>query len=90
MCEDYRAGASIDLEHDAADSGQHMHCPLMVLWGDENPVWRRFDMLKVWRQYALAVVGTSIRAGHYLAEEAPDQVLAQLLPFLSASSVEVM
>jgi haloacetate dehalogenase len=84
MCEDYRAGATIDLEHDAADSGQPVLCPLMVLWGDENPVWRRFNMLEVWRQFAPAVVGSTIRAGHYLAEEAPEQVLAHLLPFLSA------
>ncbi len=83
MCEDYRAGATIDLEHDAADSGQPVRCPLMVLWGDENPVWRRFNMLEVWRQFAPTVVGSAIRAGHYLAEEAPDQVLAKLLPFLS-------
>jgi haloacetate dehalogenase len=62
----------------------------MVLWGDENPIWRRFDMLEVWRQFAHAVVGTSIRAGHYLAEEAPDQVLAQLLPFLSDSRLELV
>jgi haloacetate dehalogenase len=45
-------------------------------------------MLHVWQQFAQSVQGTSIRAGHYLAEEAPDQVLAQLLPFLTASGVE--
>jgi haloacetate dehalogenase len=85
MCEDYRAGAGIDLEHDAADAGRRVQCPLMVLWGDQNPVWRRFDMLDVWRRFAAAVAGTSIGAGHYLAEEAPHQVLAELLPFLSAA-----
>jgi haloacetate dehalogenase len=84
MCEDYRAGASIDLEHDAADAGQRVRSPLMILWGDKNPIWRRFEMLEVWRQFAAEVVGTSIGAGHYLAEEAPDQVLAEVLPFLSA------
>jgi haloacetate dehalogenase len=83
MCEDYRAGAGIDLEHDAADSGKRVSCPLMVLWGEQNPIYRRFDMLEVWRRFALNVVGASIRAGHYLAEEAPDEVLAQLLPFLT-------
>jgi haloacetate dehalogenase len=88
MCEDYRAGATIDLEHDAADAARKVSCPLMLLWGDENPIWRRFDMLEVWRQYAVAVVGASVRAGHYLAEEAPDQVLAELLPFLSDSALQ--
>jgi haloacetate dehalogenase len=84
MCEDYRAAATIDLEHDAADSARLVGCPLMIVWGDQNTVWRRFDMIEVWRQYAPAVVGASVRAGHYLAEEAPDQVLAHLLPFLKA------
>jgi haloacetate dehalogenase len=82
MCEDYRAGASIDLEHDAADAGRHVRRPLMVLWGDQNPIWRRFDMLEVWRQYAPGVLGAPIDGGHYLAEEAPDLVLTHLLPFL--------
>ena len=86
MCEDYRAGASIDLEHDAADANRRVGCPVLVLWGDENPIWRRFEVLDVWRRFATSVVGTSIRAGHYLAEEAPEQVLSQLLPFLTASN----
>jgi haloacetate dehalogenase len=86
MCEDYRAGATIDLEHDAADAGRLLRHPLMILWGDENPIWRRFDMLKVWREFAHDVTGSSVRAAHYLAEEAPDQVLAHLMPFLSAST----
>jgi haloacetate dehalogenase len=86
MCEDYRAGATIDLVHDAADSERHVLCPLMILWGDRNPVWKRFDVLEVWRQFAPTAVGCAVRAGHYLAEEAPQQVLAQLLPFLGAAS----
>jgi haloacetate dehalogenase len=84
MCEDYRAGASIDLEHDAIDAGRQVHCPLLVLWGDENPIWQRFDVLEVWQRYATSVVGAAIRSGHYLAEEAPDQLLTRLSPFLSA------
>jgi haloacetate dehalogenase len=58
----------------------------MILWGDRNPVWKRFDVLEVWRQFAPTAVGCAVRAGHYLAEEAPQQVLAQLLPFLGAAS----
>ncbi len=85
MCEDYRAGATIDLEHDSADAARRVLCPLMVLWGDRNPVWKRFDMLDVWRQFAPAAVGGAIHAGHYLAEEAPDELLHKLLPFLSDS-----
>ena len=83
MCEDYRAGATIDLEHDAADSARRILCPLMVLWGERNPIWDRFDMLGVWRQFAATVIGSAVPAGHYLAEEAPEHVLAKVLPFLT-------
>jgi haloacetate dehalogenase len=88
MCEDYRAGASIDLEHDAADASRKILCPLMALWGNQNPVWRRFDMLEVWRKYAESVIGCGLDAGHYLAEEAPAAVLAHLLAFLSGRTTE--
>jgi haloacetate dehalogenase len=82
MCEDYRAGASIDLEHDAADRHRQIACPLMVLWGNRNIIWDRFNMLDVWRKFASDVVVGAIPSGHYLAEEAPDEVLARLMIFL--------
>lgn len=84
MCEDYRAGASIDLAHDAVDAGRRIQSPLLLLWGAHNPVWQRFDMIETWRRFAVDVVGRSIEAGHYLAEEAPDQVLDELVPFMKA------
>jgi hypothetical protein len=62
MCEDYRAGASIDLEHDRGDLDRRIACPLLVLWGAENPIWERFDMLDVWRQRAQTVNGRRSRA----------------------------
>jgi haloacetate dehalogenase len=83
MCEDYRAGATIDLEYDAADAARRVLCPLMVCWGDRNPIWQRFNILDVWQEFASIVVGSAIPAGHYLAEEAPEQLLEQLLPFLT-------
>jgi haloacetate dehalogenase len=72
MCEDYRASASIDLEHDRSDLDRRITCPLLVLWGGENPIWERFDMLDIWRQRADTVTGEALACGHYLAEEAPD------------------
>jgi haloacetate dehalogenase len=72
MCEDYRASASIDLEHDRSDLDRKITCPLLVLWGGENPIWERFDMLDIWRQRADTVTGEALACGHYLAEEAPD------------------
>jgi haloacetate dehalogenase len=86
MCEDYRAGATIDLAHDAADAGRRIGVPLLLLWGARNPVWERFDMIGTWQRFAKNVVGSPIQAGHYLAEEAPERVLDELLPFMRAQS----
>jgi haloacetate dehalogenase len=85
ICEDYRAAATIDLEHDRASraAGRKIQCPLLVLWGAKGKIGRWYDALAIWRQYASAgVSGGPINSGHYLAEEAPDEVLAALEPFL--------
>ena len=81
-CEDYRAAASIDLEHDASDLDRKIECPLLVLWGDKGLVHRKYEVLKVWRERANHVSGTALKCGHYLPEESPEQVLDELLPFL--------
>nr|HQV09106.1 alpha/beta hydrolase [Thauera sp.] len=84
MCEDYRAAASIDLEHDRADFGRRrIACPLLVLWGERGFVSRSYDVLTVWGEYADDVRGAPVPGGHFLPEESPDEVLRQLLPFLS-------
>jgi haloacetate dehalogenase len=85
MCEDYRAGASIDLEHDDTDAGRLVDCPLQILWGARNRVWARFDMVQVWRRFAREVGGRAIDAGHYLVEEAPRETLDEMLPFLTGA-----
>jgi len=85
MCEDYRAAASIDLDHDRAsrESGAKIQCPLLALWGEKGIIGRFYDPLDLWQRYALQpVTGGSVPTGHYLAEEAPEEVLAYLLPFL--------
>lgn len=81
-CEDYRAGASIDLTHDAASREQRIDCPLLVLWGAQGFSHRHYDVLGVWRDYARDARGQSVNCGHFLPEERPDEVLAALLPFL--------
>jgi haloacetate dehalogenase len=85
LCEDYRASASIDLDHDRADiaAGHRLNLPLMVLWGAEGIVGRCFEPLKEWQHVATDVRGRPVPAGHYIAEEAPDMLLAEVLPFLS-------
>ena len=84
-CEDYRAAASIDLEHDAADraAGRRVRCPLLALWGERGVVHRLFDPLAEWRAVADDVRGRPLPCGHYLAEEAPDATLAELEAFLA-------
>ena len=86
MCEDYRAAASIDLEHDRASraAGQRIGCPLLVLWGAKAKIEAWYDALAVWRRYASgAVDGGAVPSGHYLAEEAPQEVLARLRAFFA-------
>jgi haloacetate dehalogenase len=82
MCEDYRAGASIDLQHDEADLDRKLRCPLLVLWGSQGFVGRYYDVLSSWRARAENVSGTAIDdAGHLLVEEQPAAVTEQLLRF---------
>lgn len=72
-CEDYRAGASIDLVHDDEDAaaGNLVRCPLLVVWGERGFVGQKYDVLDVWRQYATDVSGTSLDCGHFVVEEEP-------------------
>jgi haloacetate dehalogenase len=84
ICEDYRAAATIDLEHDAADAGRKVAAPLLALWGAKGTVGRLYDVLATWREKADDVGGGAIACGHALPEEAPDETLAALLPFLAA------
>ena len=82
MCEDYRAGASIDLEHDREDLEKKVACPLLALWGAKAPMGRLYDVLNIWREGATNVSGRSVAAGHNLQEDAPEVVAAELRAFL--------
>jgi haloacetate dehalogenase len=84
LCEDYRAAASIDLEHDRADlaAGKRLAMPLLALWGAQGVVHRCFQPLTEWRLVADDVRGEALPCGHYIAEEAPDILLDKALPFL--------
>jgi haloacetate dehalogenase len=89
ICEDYRAAAAIDLDHDRADrdAGAHLRVPLLALWGRDGVVHRCFRPLDEWRRVAHDVRGGPLPCGHYIAEEAPDALLAEALPFLTAPDV---
>ncbi len=84
-CEDYRASATIDLEHDRASraAGEKVACEMLVLWGERGVVGRLFDPLATWRaQCAARVSGLAMPAGHFIAEELHEETAAQLRAFL--------
>ncbi|MDT7553555.1 MAG: haloacetate dehalogenase, partial [Pseudonocardiales bacterium] len=83
MLEDYRAGASIDLEHDRADLDRKVGMPTFLLWGAHGVVGRRpVDPLTVWAERAADLRGVAINAGHFLVDEQPDATVDLLAAFL--------
>lgn len=85
ICEDYRASAGIDLEHDRQDSRDQrkITCPLRVLWGLEGAVGQCFDPLDEWRKVASDVSGQGVPCGHYIPEEVPEVLLNEIIAFHS-------
>ena len=87
ICEDYRASATIDLDHDRADreAGHKVTQPLQVLWGANGVIEKCFKPLVEWQRVATNVRGSSVPCGHYIPEEAPEALIAAALPFLLGS-----
>ena len=89
MMEDYRAGLGIDRAHDDADraAGRRVECPTLVLWATRDDMEELYgDPLDVWSAWAEDLRGGPIESGHHIAEEAPEALVAELLPFLAAAS----
>ena len=86
VCEDYRASATIDLEHDRADrdAGRRLDVPVRVLWGLHGVVERCFDVMALWRQAAADCSGRALPCGHYIAEELPQELLEEIRSFFDA------
>jgi haloacetate dehalogenase len=80
-CEDYRAGATIDLAHDQADRERRITCPTLVLWSGDG-IGASYDVLAIWREQAPAARGHALDCGHFLAEERPEETTAELASFL--------
>jgi haloacetate dehalogenase len=79
MCEDYRAGATIDRELDEADRGRQIECPVLTLWGTHGALPRFYnDVLAVWSEWAADLRGRGVEASHFLVEDAPEEVAAEL------------
>ncbi|MGH2542825.1 MAG: alpha/beta fold hydrolase, partial [Ardenticatenaceae bacterium] len=85
MCEDYRAGATIDFALDEADRGKRtITCPVLALWSRQSELEEWYDVLAIWREWARDVRGRALNCGHHLAEEAPDETYAELYAFFAA------
>lgn len=84
ICEEYRAAATLDLEHDEADqrAGRRIGCPLLALWSRTGAVAEWYDPLAIWRTWADDVRGHAMDGGHFLPEESPVAVADELLRFL--------
>ena len=86
MCEDYRAGLTVDREHDEHDraAGRRIACPTLVLWSERDDLVELFgDPVPIWQEWADDVSSGSIDSGHHMAEEAPDELAEALGRFLS-------
>lgn len=80
-CEDYRAGATIDLIDDEVDLAKKITCPFLVLWGEQGIIGRKYDVLEIWKRKAIAVKGNAINCGHFLPEEAPEETYSAIREF---------
>ncbi len=84
MCEDYRAGATLDYEYDEADRGKRrITCPVLVLWGRKGYLEKWYDVLQIWHDWADDVRGQAVDSGHYLPEEAPEETYNALYAFFA-------
>lgn len=81
ICEDYRAAATIDLVHDAADADARIKAPLLAIWGGRGTVGALYDVLATWREKAERVEGRAFDCGHTLQEELPNETFAELKEF---------
>jgi haloacetate dehalogenase len=85
-CEDYRAGASVDIADDRADvaAGRKIACPTLILWGARGVVGRLFQPLDTWRDLVDQPTGEAIDCGHFIPEEKPAETLRALAGFFRA------
>jgi haloacetate dehalogenase len=89
ICEEYRAAATLDHEHDVRDreAGRHIGCPLLVLWSGRGPLssWYGDEggPLGLWRQWANDVRGEALDAGHFFPEEIPQRTATELIDFFA-------
>jgi haloacetate dehalogenase len=87
ICEEYRAGASLDIEHDTDDLNnmRQIECPMLVLWAANGPLdnWYKAEggPIAIWKQWANNVTGYAIKGGHFFPEESPHQIAQSFKSF---------
>jgi haloacetate dehalogenase len=84
ICEDYRAGATVDLEHDKADLDRKVQCPLLALWGEQSAMGRLYNVTATWQERASKVKGKALPGNHWIPEQLPAEVFMELVPFLAS------
>jgi len=81
-CEDYRASATIDLEHDKKDRNKKLNIPIQILWGKKGVIGKQFNSIKIWQKYSKKkVFGIGINSGHFIPEQKPKDTIKQLKNF---------
>ncbi len=88
ICEDYRAAASIDLEHDEADRDVRVEAPLLAIWGERSTVGEIYDVTATWEEKGIRVSGGALPCGHAIPEEAPQELAAMIIKFLAEAPSE--
>ena len=88
-CEDYRAAASIDIEHDNADQERKLDMPLLTLWAKRGVIETCFDALSLWRQRAEKVEGEALDTSHYMAEESPEDIAERMSDFFFRNPIHM-
>ena len=83
-CGDYRAGATVDRDHDRENVGQTNPMPCLIVWGSKGIVAEHLDPIKTWQVWFPNAVGQSVEAGHFVVEEQPDAVLELVNAHLDA------
>jgi haloacetate dehalogenase len=91
VCEDYRAGATIDRRLDEADlaAGRRIACPTFLVWATHYIGRRNPDPVQIWKPWCTDIAGASVDSGHFIAEENPKDLLAALLPLLAQFKDEI-
>ena len=85
-CADYAAAAGVDREHDDADRGTSRDLPALLLWGSNGVVGAQTDPLEAWRPWLPRITGRAVPTGHFMVEERPDEVLAEIQEHLAAAA----